>query len=452
MKTIGKYTIVGLLGRGGMGKVYRVSIPVIEKIVALKYLSPHPHLVHLLGKSAIHRLFLQEASLMAKIRHPHVAPVLDFGETNGHLYYIMEYHCHNLGAFIGETYRTEIPSRPIPVDKAIEYTRQILSGLRRLHMSGIVHRDIKPYNILIDDEEKLKICDFGLSRLRGESIRIPSQLKVGSPCYAAPEQSISPDHAEPSADIYSVGVMLYRMLAGALPKQKPIILHHFNPDLAPLWDEFLRHCLDPSPDRRFQSADEMKTALDMMAHYWEKKKAVVCLLEKETLRVHTGKTYHQRSEPMKITQDRAREIFELDRRWRPKHFPENLFITSVDETTLHDRNTGLVWEKGGWPYTLNWPEAVDRIEQMNRDGFGGLRCWRIPTVPEIVTIMRRSPKAGDLCFPADFDPRHRWLWSADRRTYTSQWYVNMDMGYVGYQDRTAALYLKAVAIAPGEYS
>lgn len=450
MRTIGKYKILGLLGRGGMAKVYRVSIPVIEKVVALKYLDPHPHLVHLLGKQAIHRLFLQEATLMAKIRHPHVASVLDFGEANGRLFYLMEYHCHNLGAFIGETYRTETPSRPIPVDNAIEYTRQILSGLERLHLSGVVHRDMKPYNILIDNEENLKICDFGLSRLRGESLRVPAQLKVGSPYYTAPEQSAFPDHAEPAADIFSVGVMLYRMLAGALPRTKPVALGHFNPDLDPLWDEFLWHCIDPGPDRRFQSASKMINALDAMALHWEKKKSAVCLLQTQNRpEIPAAGKWRLRCRPEKISQDRARGIFELDRLWRPRRIAANSFTPFGSETTLRDRQTGLLWEKGGWPCALTWAEAVARIGQMNRDAFGGIRCWRIPTLPEILTIMRRPPKAGDLCLPQDFDPGIRWLWSADRRTYTSQWYVNMELGYVGYQDRTALLHLKAVAASPG---
>lgn len=150
MKRIGKNIIRGLLGRGGMGKVFQVEIPPIGKIAALKLLDPHPVLVSLLGVERLREQFLAEAATMAGLQHPNIVAIRDFGEDDGRPFYIMDYFFSNLGRLIGETRRTEEPSRTIRLDLAIELTRQTLSGLACLHHFGIVHRDIKPFNLLID--------------------------------------------------------------------------------------------------------------------------------------------------------------------------------------------------------------------------------------------------------------------------------------------------------------
>jgi serine/threonine-protein kinase len=231
MKKIGKYEICGLLGKGGMGRVYKVRIPLIGKVVALKLLWPHPVLMHLMGEEKVKSDFVTEAETMASLRHPHIVSVWDFHDSDELTFFVMEYYCNNLGLMMGETYRVEEPSRPLSVDKAIHYSRQVLRGLSRLHEAKIIHRDIKPYNMLITDEDTIKISDFGLSKLRGESFRGPSNLKVGSPYYAAPEQEEDPDQVDARADIYPVGVMLYRMLTGSLPIEPSKKLSQCNPDL-----------------------------------------------------------------------------------------------------------------------------------------------------------------------------------------------------------------------------
>jgi serine/threonine protein kinase len=192
MRKIGKYTICGMLGRGGMSKVYKVKLPVIGKLAALKVLDPDPLLIDLMGVEKVKELFISEAVTMANLRHPNIVGISTFDDSDGKFSYLMDYYCNNLGVMIGESYRTDEPSRVISVDKAIHYTRQTLEGLACLHHAGIIHRDIKPYNILITDQDIAKICDFGLSKRRGELFEGPSNLNVGSPWYAAPEQEEKP--------------------------------------------------------------------------------------------------------------------------------------------------------------------------------------------------------------------------------------------------------------------
>jgi serine/threonine-protein kinase len=190
-----------------------------------------------MGEDAIRNLFISEAITMSNLRHPHIVEVWNLDETeDGKLFYVMDYYFNNLGIMIGESYITEAPSRIIKLDKAIKYIRQILLGLACLHHFDIVHRDIKPFNILVTDLDTIKICDFGLSKLRGEDFKGPENLKVGSPWYAAPEQEAHPDNVDRRADIYSVGIMLYRMLTGELPAENYEKPSKINDDLNHTWD------------------------------------------------------------------------------------------------------------------------------------------------------------------------------------------------------------------------
>ena len=169
----------------------------------------------------------------------------------------------------------------MPPDKALWYIRQTLEGLARLHQADIVHRDIKPFNLLITDEDLVKISDFGLSRLRGEMMVTPSNLKVGSPYYAAPEQEENPNLVDARADLYAVGVLLYRLLLGFLPLEPLKKPSRFHDELDKTWDEFLFRAMAPKREQRFNSAREMIGALDELAKVWESGKDRICL-EAET--------------------------------------------------------------------------------------------------------------------------------------------------------------------------
>jgi serine/threonine protein kinase len=276
MNKIGKYKIRGLLGRGGMSNVYKAELPVIGKIVALKLLDPNPVLVDLIGMDKIHDLFISEAVKLANLRHPNIVEIWNFDEVDGKPFYLMDYYFNNLATMIGETRRTDQPSRIIKLDKAIHYTRQILSGLACLHHAGIIHRDIKPFNILLTDHETIKICDFGLSKLRGETLSGPSNLKIGSPWYAPPEQEDDPEYVDFRADLYSTGVTLYRMLTGALPEQNVEPPSTFNPDLDRAWDEFLLRSIATHPKNRFISAKAMLSELDSLDAAWQERKDKIC--------------------------------------------------------------------------------------------------------------------------------------------------------------------------------
>lgn len=447
MKTIGRYEICGLLGKGGMGKVYKVKQPVTGRIVALKNLDPHPVLTDILGFEQLKKLFIAEASTMANLRHPHIVEVLDFDEADDTPFFVMSYYCNNLGIMIGETYRTDDPSRIIRIDKAVHYTRQILEGLARLHYAGIIHRDIKPFNILITEHDVAKITDFGLSKLRGENYEGPANLKVGSPFYAAPEQEENPDAVDASADTYAVGVMFYRMLAGELPRDHLQKASDFNPDLDEKWDRFFHRAIHPDVEKRFSDAKSMIQSLIGLYTEWKDRKDKTCELLPSGEDVPSpapaapGKP---RRKAVKVTSNDAMETFRLDDLWRPKNYAEHDFVP-VGEYTVKDRNTNLIWETSGSDYPLTWETAYEYIRYLNGTQFSDRCNWRLPTIDELITLLTRTPFGEDFCMEPVFDRTQKWLWSCDRRSYTSAWYVSVEMGFVYWQDFTCYNYVRAVS-------
>lgn len=446
MRKIGKFEILGLLGRGGMSAVYKVRLPVVDKVVALKLLSPHPTLKALLGEEEVKRLFFNEARIIAGLRHPNIVDIKDFDQAGGRPYYTMEYYCNNLGLLMGETYQAEEPSRPFTLDRAVWYVSQILEGLDRLHQAGIVHRDIKPYNLLITDEDIVKISDFGLSLLRGEVFSGPPNLKVGSPFYAAPEQETDPDQADARADLYAVGVLLYRMLLGRLPLEigkKP----GRKPDLDEDWVAFLSKALAGKKEERFQTAREMSRGLEILEKSWEEKKITLCAAEEpETFPPvpPTGRHDLLRTRPVRVSTGEARAFFRLDVLWRPLTTVEKTFQVR-DDGIVFDRTCGLIWQQNGSDYPLTWNEAFGYIERLNQSRFAGLFNWRLPTVDELCCLLKAGLGIEAYCLQPVFDQGKRSLWSADRRSYVAAWLVNVEMGFVAWQDFTCHNFVRAVS-------
>lgn len=448
MKFIGKYKIRGLLGRGGMGKVLKVEVPIINRILALKLLAPGELLTNLIGREQLQRLFIEEAVAMAGVRHKNVIDVVDFGEFQERPYYVMDYYGNNLGAVIGETYITEAPSRVLRVEKIVHYTRQMLDGLHRLHAAGIIHRDMKPFNILLTEDDTVKICDFGLSKLRNEDIQVPPALKVGSPFYAAPEQEDDPNHVNGTADLYSVGVMVYRMLTGQLPQKPFKPASQLNTNLTREWDDFLSRALASHPDSRYPDARAMSTDLMTLFRRWENNIDATCRLYQPTNDRPPTKPpnalHRPRSTPVRTGPQDTRNLFHLDALWHPESYSAPTFQGDEKGTTVLDASTGLQWQFSGSDFPLDWPSAITYIDNLNFRGVYGHRDWRLPTVEELLTLLRPPPSGTDYCLAPDFDPHHKRLWSSDRRSFTSAWYVSLELGFVAWQDRTFPNHVKAV--------
>lgn len=450
---IGRYDIRGLLGRGGMGAVYKAAMPVTGRIVALKVLRPAEILEDLVGMETLTDMFLKEAATMASISHANIAAILDVhdGSDNTPAHFTMEYFCGNLGVLMGETYEVEAPSRRLGVEPSIHIAREMLAGLDRLHYEDIIHRDVKPFNVMLAEDEggtgHVKLIDFGLSKLRGEPTPGPKGMVVGSPYYTAPEQEAAPEAADARSDGFSVGVTLYRMLTGQLPaerpeKQRPICEIH--PDLDCQWDDFFSKALAPNPDDRFPDAIAMDEALAELEATWREQREAVCvgtdlLLEPE--RHETG--WEPRKSSIKVGTKAARKEFELDELWRPREYGEGDFSDNFDNT-ITDRATGLVWEKFGSRYPLTWERAHDHVKRLNKNEYAGRTDWRLPTIDELTTLFTGGTEPGDFCQQSVFDPKKARLWSSDTKAFTAAWYADAELGFVWWQDRTCRFFARAV--------
>jgi serine/threonine-protein kinase len=450
MKTIGKYRILGMLGKGGTSRVYKVMVPEIENIVALKWLYPHPFLADLLGMEKLEELFLAEARIMAELRHPHLLPVWDYGVALERPFYTMEYLCDNVGLWIGECAEVEIPTRQLPVDMALRITRETLSGLARMHAAGWIHRDIKPFNLLLTDQSSVKIADFGLSLARGETMHHPDNLKIGSPYYAAPEQETDPDRVRFSADLYSVAVTLYRMLTGYLPAFPLKSITRLHPDLDTGWDGFFRKALHHTPNMRFQTSAEMKEAVLTLQELWNRKKEHICLIEAESPETPQCRTIIKRglrAFPQKIGLNGARDFLELDSLWRPIQ-PRTSDFVPIGQKLVHDRINDLIWERAGASYPENLRQALLRIEGMNRERFGGITTWRLPTMQELITLISPPSRLKKQCVPPLFSLLQKRLWSADPKSAIAHWFVSLEIGFAGWLDDTGYAFSRAVANCP----
>ena len=446
MKTIGKYQVVGLLGRGGMGTVYKVRLPRIDKIMALKLLSPQPALISLIGEEQIRNRFRSEAMTMGALRHQNITAIWDYEESGANTFFVMEYYCRNLGDLIGESYDLESPSRTLHIDPAVEYIRQTLSGVQRLHAAGIIHRDIKPYNLLLSEDNTVKITDFGLSKLRRETLEPRGRIHIGSPYYTAPEQLKDPEQASYQADLYSVGVTLYRLLTGLLPDTDMTTGQSITIGLNGEWDAFFNKALALFPSDRFATAREMKEALDQTAREWGRKMSQRCRLEPAANTAPLEAPISARwlrSFATKVRPSQARDVFGLDALNRPRNYYPHSFEMNGDSLVL-DRTTRLMWQLSGFEFCVTWPDAKHYIKQLNQQAWCGYTDWRMPTVDELVSTLSRPEREGDYCLESVFDRSQEVLWSCDRRSALAAWYVNTDLGFVGWQDDTCFFSVRAV--------
>jgi serine/threonine protein kinase len=246
--------ILELLGQGGMGAVYKARQTKLDRLVAVKILPPE------WGKDpAFAERFAREAKALAKLTHPHIVSVYDFGESDGLFYLTMEYvHGVNLRQLFQE--------RRLAPAEALAIIPQICDALQYAHEEGVVHRDIKPENILIDRKGRVKIADFGLAKLLDRPTAFAltgSQQVMGTPHYMAPEQIEKPREVDHRADIYSLGVVFYEMLTGELP------LGRFAPPservgVDPRLDEVVLRALEREPQRRYQHASDVKSEVEAL--------------------------------------------------------------------------------------------------------------------------------------------------------------------------------------------
>ena len=262
----GRYRIVRKLGSGGMADVYLAEDEELGRRVAIKILNDR----HANDEQFVER-FRREAKNAAGLSHPNIVSIYDRGEAEGTYYIAMEY-------LDGRSVKELVVARgPLPIGDAIAFTRQVLGALRFAHRKGVVHRDIKPHNVMADADGRLKVTDFGIARA-GTSQMTEAGSIIGTAQYLSPEQARGAA-VDQRSDLYSVGIVLYEMLTGTVPftgdSPVEIAMKHLSDaprppsvqrsDIPPDLDMVVLRALAKSPDDRFQTAEEMDAELERVA-------------------------------------------------------------------------------------------------------------------------------------------------------------------------------------------
>ena len=247
-----QFEILELIGRGGMGAVYRGRQPLLDRSVAIKLLPAAAA-----ADSAFAERFRNEARALGRLQHPHIVSIYETGQTTeGHLFIVMEF-------VPGCDLAQLLAKGPIPAARALGIASAVCAALEFAHTHGVIHRDIKPANVLIANDGTVKVADFGVARVRSELDEAQltfTGLAVGTPDYMAPEQRAG-GLVDGRADLYSLGVMLYEMLTGQLPRgawQPP----SQKGDTSPHLDAVVEKTLQADPAQRPQTAAELRTGLD----------------------------------------------------------------------------------------------------------------------------------------------------------------------------------------------
>ncbi|HXM42159.1 MAG TPA: serine/threonine-protein kinase [Bryobacteraceae bacterium] len=257
----GRYQIIGLLGKGGMGEVYRANDLTLDQPVALKFLPEA-----MARDAGMLARFHNEVRIARQVSHPNVCRVYDLGEVDGQPYLSMEYiDGEDLGSLLRRIGR-------LPADRAIEFARRICAGLAAAHDKGVLHRDLKPSNIMIDSQGRVFITDFGLAAVTGELRE--AQAREGTPAYMSPEQ-LAGTEVTARSDIYALGLVLYEMFAGKRPfeavtlaemirlqqQSTPTRLTTVARDVDPAVERVIQRCLAADPRQRPATALAVAAAL-----------------------------------------------------------------------------------------------------------------------------------------------------------------------------------------------
>ena len=261
---LGRYEIMGELGQGAMGVVYKARDPLIDRVVAIKTINLS---LAMDEKEEYEGRFYQEAKAAGRLSHPNIVTIYDVGKSGDIAYIAMEF-------LEGRELRDLLNGQRMPVDEVLAVTMQVARGLAYAHEKGVVHRDVKPSNIMVVHEGHAKITDFGIARMASAGVRTQTGMVLGSPKYMSPEQVMG-KLTDQRSDIFSLGVMLYEMLTGQVPfigenvnaimyqtlNATPVSPGTMNPAVPDMLNFIVAKALAKGLDSRYQNAQDFANDL-----------------------------------------------------------------------------------------------------------------------------------------------------------------------------------------------
>ncbi len=275
-RKISHYKVLEKVGEGGMGVVYKAEDTRLGRTVALKFLA-----AHLLKDAESRKRFDREAKAVAALNHPNICTIHEIDEAEGRTFLALEF-------IEGESLQARIERGPLPLEDALDLARQAADGLEAAHEKGVVHRDIKPGNLLITPKGQLKILDFGLALLTEGSKLTQLDTTLGTIAYMSPEQTMAAD-TDSRTDIWALGVVLYEMVSGRLPfrgdydravmysitSEEPEPLTALRTGVPMELEWLINKCLAKQPDGRYQNAADLIVDLTALRKKMESGKSTI---------------------------------------------------------------------------------------------------------------------------------------------------------------------------------
>jgi len=321
------YTIISQLGKGGMGAVYLAQDKRLDRKVAIKVLTLNENL-SLEQKSEIIARFQKEAKAIAKLSHPNVVAIHDIGEDNGEYYMVMEFlEGKSIGSILDK-------DKKLPIQECIDISIQICKALDYIHSNSIVHRDIKPDNIIITKNNIAKITDFGIAQNDSDQMRLTQDGTIlGSIMYISPEQLRNSKEVDNRADIFSYGVTLYQMITGKMPfdgetvgevvtkilSSQPELPRKYNPDIPFELERIIMKALNKDREKRYQNMKEMEkdlvsllknTSTNILANTSKNISNSTVILDKKNINLpNTNNLKKDEYKTIKIEKASKKEIF-----------------------------------------------------------------------------------------------------------------------------------------------
>lgn len=452
-KQLGPYKIVGLIGTGGTGRVYKAKHTMLGREAAIKILR-----ADLGADDQYHARFIREARTIAQMRHPHIVQLYDFGQFHDTYYMVMEY-------IPGESLETKLKAarasgRLLPGAEVWSIIKQMGEALSYTHERGVIHRDIKPANVLLSQDGDIVVSDFGVSKLLAGHGNTSTGTVTGTPTYMAPEQALgeSIDHR---ADLYSMAIIVYEMLAGRVPFEAPSLvtmiykhlhepvppLRKFNPAVPPHVEAELLKALAKRPNDRHRSVAEFQHALsgtgsaaraELSPAFVERGKIVVGPDGKEYVHIPAGEVWlgsaHSSDAPRRlvyldgfyisrypVTNAEYHTFVEQTHYLPPQHWHEGVYASwkanePIVYVNWHDAAAYCRWAEGRLPTAAEWEKAARGTDERRYpwgNTFDPTRCNSREGDRNTASPVGKFSPAGDSPYGVGDMAGNVWEWALD---------------------------------------